>query len=409
MSEASAFSTTSSSGCGRPGECCPGRPLRIVVLTARPAVGAALADRLGPSSAQVSVPADGRVPEDPAPDIVIADVPSQDAGAMERALGLAARFRDAPVAVLALAGELPRESRIALYRAGILGCVGPEEDREELAARLESLLGAKRTAAAAVRRLRENSRHLDGQLRMAQRIQMDFLPHRMPEVAGGRFAARLEPAAWVAGDFYDIFRLDERHVGFYVADAVGHGIPAALLTVFVKKSLQTKRIHGKRYDLIPPGEALGLLNADLLSAALHETPFITMLYGIYNEATRQCAYARAGHPKPLLVGPQGTLEPLESDGPLLGIFKDAAFESRRRRLAPGERLLVYSDGAERVLPRRKADPDRMLEIIRAAALEPVETLLDALLDAVRAAAATESLADDVTLVALALDAAKPKA
>ncbi|MCX5655136.1 MAG: PP2C family protein-serine/threonine phosphatase, partial [Planctomycetota bacterium] len=268
---------------------------------------------------------------------------------------------------------------------------------------LATLVSAKRSAGAAIRRLREHTRHLDEQLRLAQRLQMDFLPRRMPDVSGARFAARLEPAAWVAGDFYDVFRLDERHVGFYIADAVGHGIPAALLTVFVKKSLQTKRIEGKHYELIPPQESLALLNADLLSAQLQDTPFITMIYGIYDEEARSCLYARAGHPKPVLLGPTGSLEMLDGDGPLLGIFADATFEAYERRLAPGDRLILYTDGAERVEPGRRAEPEKLLEVIRSSALLPIEALLDSVFDSVRAATGGDHLADDVTVVALDLE------
>ena len=406
MTEAYVSLMTESSGSAEPARAAGPAPLSILLLTQRPDLAAAFSAWIDPAWAALHVPAGGRWPEGADPDLVIANVPADDAAAMERALALAGRLRDSPVPVVVHSDGLPERQRVALYRAGVLAILSADESGEELAARLASLAGAKWAATTALRRLRNHTRHLDEQLRLAQRLQRDFLPKRMPDVAGARFAARLEPAAWVAGDFYDIFRLDEQHVGFYVADAVGHGIPAALLTVFVKKSLQTKRIEGKRYRLIPPEEALRLLNTDLLSAELRETPFITMVYGIYNEATRQCAYARAGHPKPLILGPAGTLDTLEGDGPLLGIFPNATFEPCRRRLEPGERFILYTDGAERVEDGRQADPAQLMEVIRASSLLPAEALLDSILDAVRTATRGDHLADDVTLVALELDAAR---
>jgi len=403
MSGASVSSMIASSGSASSAKPSPWRPLHIILLTDRAGIAERLAAMLDPAWATVETAPGGQLPESIEADAVLVDVPAEDVQAMERALGAAARLRDTAVPVLIVDGLLPRQKRIALYRAGVTAFLSLNEDAEELAARLGSLSAATRTAARALGRLREYTRHLDEQLRLAQRLQRDFLPQRLPELAGARFAARLEPAAWVAGDFYDVFRLDEEHVGFYVADAVGHGIPAALLTVFVKKSLQTKRIEGKQYELISPGEALALLNADLLSAQLRETPFITIFYGIYNEVNRELLYARGGHPRPLVVGTKGALEPLDGEGPLLGIFGDAAFDVCRRRLEPGERLVVYSDGAERVAPGRQADPAGLFEIIRVSALLPVEALLDSVLDAVRAATGGDHLADDVSLVALEVD------
>ncbi|MCX5682664.1 MAG: PP2C family protein-serine/threonine phosphatase [Planctomycetota bacterium] len=366
-------------------------------------MSAALSERLDPACVEVQAGLGRRMTSSASPDAVFIDVPSGKPGAVEDAAALVGRLRDGTAVVVAIGDNLSPADRLALYQAGVLACVATDDDPEELVARLTTLVSAKRSAGVAIRRLREHTRNLDEQLRLAQRLQMDFLPRRMPEVGAARFAARIEPAAWVAGDFYDIFRLDERHVGFYIADAVGHGIPAALLTVFVKKSLQTKRIEGKHYELIPPQESLALLNADLLSAQLQDTPFITMIYGIYDEETRDCTYARAGHPRPVLLGPTGSLELLDGDGPLLGIFPDATFDAYERRLVKGERLLLYTDGAERIEAGRRADPAQLLELIRASALLPIEALLDAIFDSVRAATGGDHLADDVTVVALDME------
>jgi sigma-B regulation protein RsbU (phosphoserine phosphatase) len=404
MSEACASMTTVSSGCVSPDRpTCAPAPLAVLVLTDRPEVASALLERLDPAWVRIQIEPGRRMASSVSPDAVLIDVPPGNAGAIEDAVTLTGRLRDGTAVVLAIGENLSLADRLVLYHAGILACVSPDDNPEELVARLATLVSAKRSAGVAVRRLREHTRHLDEQLRLAQRLQMDFLPRRMPDVGAARFAARLEPAAWVAGDFYDVFRLDERHVGFYIADAVGHGIPAALLTVFVKKSLQTKRIDGKHYELIPPQESLALLNTDLLSARLQDTPFITMIYGIYDEETRSCRYARAGHPRPVLLGPTGSLELLDGDGPLLGIFPDATFEAYERRLAVGERLILYTDGAERVEAGRRADPAQLLEVLRASALLPIEALLDSIFDSVRAATGGDHLADDVTVVALDME------
>ena len=68
---------------------------------------------------------------------------------------------------------------------------------------------------------------LDEELRLAARIQQDFLPKTLPQVGNVHFHTLFRPAGYVSGDLYDVIRLDERHIAFYMADAVGHGMPAA--------------------------------------------------------------------------------------------------------------------------------------------------------------------------------------
>ncbi len=190
---------------------------------------------------------------------------------------------------------------------------------------------------------------LDEEMRLASRLQQDFLPRQLPKVGKVRFSVRYHAASWVSGDIYDITRLDETHVGFYVADAVGHGLPAALLTMFIKKALQTKRISGHSYEIIPPHEALGQLNIDLYRQKLSMCEFCTVAYGVINTETLMLTLSRAGHPAPILMHPGGQMEQLDIPGSLLGILNDARFESRRMQLATGDRLLLFSDGAEETI------------------------------------------------------------
>ena len=196
-------------------------------------------------------------------------------------------------------------------------------------------------------RLDEHLSRLDGELRLAGRLQRDFLPKALPRVGSARFATLFRPAAHVSGDFYDVVRLDEDHVGFYVADAVGHGVPAALLTMFIKHALATKQIGpGGHYRLLPPGETLARLNAALLDQGLSGSTFATAAYGVVDVRTRGVTLARAGHPNPLLLSADGSVTPIECDGGLLGILPDETFAEAAFTLAPGDRLLLYTDGVE---------------------------------------------------------------
>src|SRR6266550_3551542 len=130
------------------------------------------------------------------------------------------------------------------------------------------------------KRLHQAHQQIDDELELARRLQLSFLPQSLPELPHVRFAVKYRLCGRVGGDFYDAFRLDENHAGFYVADAMGHGVPASLLTIFVKKGVHAKEVFGQQYRLVPPGEVLQRLNRDLIDQALSDTPFITMVYAL---------------------------------------------------------------------------------------------------------------------------------
>lgn len=187
-------------------------------------------------------------------------------------------------------------------------------------------------------------RRLDEELRLAAKLQQDFLPRALPAVGPVRFHAAWRPAGYVSGDLYDVVRLDEEHIGFYIADAVGHGVPAALLTMFIKNALVTKDITPTSYRLLDPGESLGRLNEALIAQPLQTGTFCTACYAVLNVRTLVLRVATAGHPAPYLLRGDDPPAVLKTDGPLLGIFDGEAFATTVHQLRPGDRLVLYTDG-----------------------------------------------------------------
>ncbi|GAI24008.1 unnamed protein product, partial [marine sediment metagenome] len=98
--------------------------------------------------------------------------------------------------------------------------------------------------------------NLTEQLRLAGLVQQDFLPTQLPNTNEVQWASVFLPAEWVSGDIYDIVRIDEQHIGFYVADVVGHGVPAALLTIFLKQALAMRETIENNYQIFPPTEVM---------------------------------------------------------------------------------------------------------------------------------------------------------
>ena len=188
--------------------------------------------------------------------------------------------------------------------------------------------------------------NLAEQLRLAGLVQQDFLPTQLPSNDEVQWAAVFLPAEWVSGDIYDIVRIDEQHIGFYVADVVGHGMPAALLTIFLKQALLMRETYESNYRIFPPSEIIKNLNMRMAAQKLSGYQFATCCYCLLNIKTLQITFARAGHPYPILIRGGQQLEQLEIRGSLLGVFEQAEYTQQTVQLQPGDKLLLYSDGAE---------------------------------------------------------------
>jgi sigma-B regulation protein RsbU (phosphoserine phosphatase) len=186
---------------------------------------------------------------------------------------------------------------------------------------------------------------LDEELRLAARLQQDFLPKILPQVGRAHFHVLFRPAGYVSGDLYDVLRLDEKHVAFFLVDAVGHGMPAALLTMFIKRALCCKEVGPAGYRLLPPGETLGRVNDALVEQNLSAATFATALYGVLNIETLELTLATAGHPAPLLLRGE-TMHEVVAEGALLGVFDHELYVPLTVQLQAGDRLLIYSDGVE---------------------------------------------------------------
>jgi sigma-B regulation protein RsbU (phosphoserine phosphatase) len=194
-------------------------------------------------------------------------------------------------------------------------------------------LGAKN------RELAERDQLMQFHLDMAGSIQRQMLPATLPISPRLDFAVTYQPLDKVSGDYYDFARPDPDLVGVMIADASGHGVPAAFVSVMVKTAFQA---YGRTIE--SPAAALCTLNKRLsnLIAAGH---FVTMCYAIVDTATLQCTYARAGHPQPLWFSARrGTVTPLDADGTLIGGLPEPRFEDRTVQLEPGDIVLFYTDG-----------------------------------------------------------------
>ena len=181
------------------------------------------------------------------------------------------------------------------------------------------------------------SERLEQELRIARLIQQTLLPRELPKLPGWEVAAYYRPAREVGGDFYDFIHLPEGRLGVIVADVTDKGVPAALVMATTRSVL-----HAAAERLISPSAVLTRVN-DQLIPNMPENMFVTCLYSVLDPLKRTFRFANAGHGLAFRRGAGGVSE-LRATGMPLGLMPGMRYEENEVLLAPGETILLQSDG-----------------------------------------------------------------
>src|SRR3954469_24398307 len=188
---------------------------------------------------------------------------------------------------------------------------------------------------------------VEHELEVARLIQHHFLPRELPDLAGWQIAAYYRPAREVGGDFYDVIPLSDGRVAFVVGDVTDKGVPAALVMSATRSVL---RATVQR--LIEPGAVLRQVN-EHLCPDMPDKMFVTCLYALLDPHTGHFRFANAGHDLPYVKTADGVAE-LRARGMPLGLMAGMTYELRETVLAPGDCVLLHSDGiAEAHDPQRQ--------------------------------------------------------
>lgn len=238
------------------------------------------------------------------------------------------------------------------------------------------------------------------EMQHAAMIQRSILPSNFPPFPERRefqLHAHMTPARGVGGDLFDFFLLDENHLAFAVGDVSGKGVPAALFMAVARTLLRATAPH--RHS---PSECLTYMNASL-NAENTSGMFVTFFYGVLDTRTGELQFANAGHNPPYIFAPDGTYRPLEGKGgPMLGLFPGLTYETSTTKFAPGEGILVYTDGVTEAKDTAEEffEEARLEEYLRGHGSEPAEQLVNGLHQKVQEFALGAPQADDITALAL---------
>ena len=237
----------------------------------------------------------------------------------------------------------------------------------------------------------EINHYMKAASRLQKRLVLPQEPPDCPEVAFGVHYDPLEP---LGGDFYDFARPDPDHLGVLIADASGHGIPAALVAIVARLAFSEAARKSAR-----PGEVLAAMNARLQGMA--DERFVTAFYGVFDRAARTFTYANAGHPFPYRYATAGRAEPLTARGFLLGVIPDERYAEKTIQLAPGDRLVFFTDGVADCRDERGEGfgPDRVGATLARLADRPAAGVIDGIVEELKQFRGTARPVDDMTLVA----------
>lgn len=237
---------------------------------------------------------------------------------------------------------------------------------------------------------------------LAGQIQSSFLPEAIPNVHGWKIAATLLPAREVSGDFYDFIQLPDDRIGVVVADVTNKGMGAALFMALSRTLVRT-------YALAHPQDphlVLQDVNRRILTDT-HGGPYVTLLFVLIDPEGGDLKFANAGHPPGYLLRESATsdIDELPRTGPPLGAYEEATWEAGICTIAPGDKLLLYTDG----IPEAQNPEQEFFgaEQLRSTVVEnrnlPVGTAVQSLLDRVQRFTGEASRSDDITVIALARD------
>lgn len=250
------------------------------------------------------------------------------------------------------------------------------------------------------RELSEKER-LEQELSLARSLQQMLLPRSFPPIAGLQIAAYSEPALEVGGDYYDIFEVDEEHVGIAVADVSGKGIPGAMVMATVRSTLRAEARNDHS-----PRAVLERLNARLRTDTSANV-FVTMTYGVLSRSRLRLRFARAGHEPLIVCGTDASQQPrlYSPNGIALGLVDDVMFrvtEEGELQLHDQEVLILYTDGVVEAMNKAHEEygAERFLETLRGHASDSPEDIVEAVNADLRRFTRGIKQHDDITLVVL---------
>lgn len=339
------------------------------------------------------------------PDLVLLDIvmPGMDGFEVCRLLKSQEETRIIPVIMVTALDD--RASKLKCLEMGADDFLNKPVDSMELVARVKSLLRVKDY----FQQLRELNEKLLENMKTAQRIQRALLPRVFPSKPGIRFDAHYQPAELLGGDYYNIFPVDDDHICFYVADVTGHQLDAAMLTVFIKETIDGYFRHpGANGYSFSPRDCLLTLEQTYKRGNLPADMFITIFLALFCCSSRKLTVSAAGFAQPAyLYGENKKPQELSCSGSMIMMLGEGGdFQEINVTLKPGEGIFIYTDGVTEQTDssgKEQFGQAQLQHLLSGLTKEKVPFLIPELLEKMSSFAGTKQFNDDIALLSMFVD------
>jgi serine phosphatase RsbU (regulator of sigma subunit) len=370
---------------------------RVLVVEDEPGIALGLEDALRLEGYQVEVMTNGakasrRALEEQF-DIILLDVMLPGKNGFEVCQDLRRAGLDAPI--IFLTARTLEADRVSGLDLGANDYVTKPFSPRELMARVRGLLRF-------VESNREDRRRMEEELDAASQVQQRLFPSSLPPVPGLDYAGVCRPALGVSGDYFDFLALPSGRLALLLADVCGKGMPAALLAASLHAAVRAYAPAADRNC----GQVLANVNRLLFDTTSAER-FVTAFYAVYDPADQTLTWANAGHCPPMWIQASSACTLLESLTLPAGMLPVIPAAQRTIQLAPGDRLLIASDGIPEACDQAGEEfgNSRLLQLVRDFRGPTASQLCGTILDEVKAFSQGCPQADDLTVVAVNLSAA----
>jgi serine phosphatase RsbU (regulator of sigma subunit) len=275
-----------------------------------------------------------------------------------------------------------------------------EQAIADLERKNEMLRQAYSELEAAQERLVEKER-LVREIEIAAQLQQTLLPAELPNCDGYQFAAYIQPARQVGGDFYDVFALDDDHYGLLLADVADKSVQAAL---FMAVAYTLFTVESQR-SLSPAAVALAV-HRGMFEVAANSDMFVTAFYGVLHRPTGRLTYVLAGQERPLLLRHGRAPETVAGNGRFLGMLEELQLTEFTMQLQAGDRLLIFSDGVPDAVNPAGAqyDYERLTAVLHKNQTDTAAELIRRIVADLHHWTWGTTPFDDITLLAVQMDA-----